>query len=274
MPDLDPRQIAAACEAHDGFSPLNDSARLVLDHDRPGTVLTRQDGFAILDDHDDTILVAVSPPARGRGIGTSLLADAVAARPGHAVWAFRTLPAARAVARKLGLRPVRELLRMERPLAGIAATPAPTGYRIDPFTPADAEGVVAVNRVAFAHHPEQGRLTVDDFHALTRQSWFDAAGLLVAHRDDQDDHVAGFHWTKRHDALLGEVYVLAVHPDHGGAGLGRALLTAGLLHLQSVGCEDVELYVEASEERVVALYTATGFRTASVDTAYRPGETP
>ena len=86
--------------------------------------------------------------------------------------------------------------------------------------------------------------------------------------------MAGFHWTKRHDATLGEVYVLAVHPDHGGAGLGRALLTAGLAHLHSAGCENAELYVEASEERVVALYTATGFRTLSVDTAYRPGGTP
>ena len=218
MPELDPRVIAAACEARDGFSPLNDSALLVLDRTRKGEVLTHQDGFAVLDDHDDTILVAVSPGARGKGLGTSLVSEAVEARPGHSVWAFRTLPAARAVAAKLGLQPIRELLRMGRPLAGIAAVPAPPGYRILPFETTDTEGVVAVNRVAFAHHPEQGRLTVDDFQALTRQPWFDAGGLLVAHHDDE---VAGFHWTKRHDANLGEVYVLAVRPDHGGAGLGR-----------------------------------------------------
>ena len=271
MPELDPRVIAAACEARDGFSPLNDSALLVLERARKGEVLAHQDGFAILDDHDGTILVAVSPGARGKGLGTSLVAEAVRARPGHSVWAFRTLPAARAIAAKLGLRPVRELLRMGRPLPGITAVPAPPGYRILPFETADTEGVVEVNRVAFAHHPEQGRLTVDDFQALARQPWFDAAGLLVAHHDDE---VVGFHWTKRHDATLGEVYVLAVHPDHGGAGLGRALLTAGLAHLCSVGCENVELYVEATEERVVALYAATGFRTLTVDTAYRRGDTP
>ena len=271
MPELDPRVLAAACEARDGFSPLNDSALLVLDRTRKGEVLTHQDGFAVLDDHDDTILVAVSPGARGKGLGTSLVTEAVEARPGHSVWAFRTLPAARAVAAKLGLQPIRELLRMGRPLAGIAAVPAPPGYRILPFETTDTEGVVAVNRVAFAHHPEQGRLTVDDFQALTRQPWFDAGGLLVAHHDDE---VAGFHWTKRHDANLGEVYVLAVRPDHGGAGLGRALLTAGLAHLHTIGCENVELYVEAAEERVVALYAATGFRTLSVDTAYRQGDAP
>ena len=271
MPELDPRVIAAACEARDGFSPLNDSALLVLDRTRKGEVLTHQDGFAVLDDHDDTILVAVSPGARGKGLGTSLVTEAVEARPGHSVWAFRTLPAARAVAAKLGLQPIRELLRMGRPLAGIAAVPAPPGYRILPFETTDTEGVVAVNRVAFAHHPEQGRLTVDDFQALTRQPWFDAGGLLVAHHDDE---VAGFHWTKRHDANLGEVYVLAVRPGHGGAALRRAQLTAALANLHTVGCEDVELYVEAAEERVVALYAATGFRTLSVDTAYRQGDAP
>ena len=52
MPELDPRVTAAACEAHDGFSPLNDSARLVLDRARKGEVWARQDGFAILDDHE------------------------------------------------------------------------------------------------------------------------------------------------------------------------------------------------------------------------------
>ena len=80
MPELDPRVLAAACEARDGFSPLNDSARLVLDHARQGEVLTHQDGFAVLDDHDNTILVAVSPGARGKGLGTSLVAEAIKAR--------------------------------------------------------------------------------------------------------------------------------------------------------------------------------------------------
>ena len=51
-------------------------------------------------------------------------------------------------------------------------------------------------------------------------------------------------------------------------------MTAGLAHLHTIGCENVELYVEAAEERVVALYAATGFRTLSVDTAYRQGDAP
>ena len=44
-------------------------------------------------------------------------------------------------------------------------------------------------------------------------------------------------------------------------------MTAGLAHLHSVGCENVELYVEASEEKVISLYTTAGFRTLTIDTA-------
>ena len=52
----DPNHIAAACEQVDGLSPLNDSARLVLSGDRPGQLIEAAGGFAVIDDHDGTIL--------------------------------------------------------------------------------------------------------------------------------------------------------------------------------------------------------------------------
>ncbi|MDO5066970.1 MAG: mycothiol synthase [Propionibacteriaceae bacterium] len=262
----DVHDIAAACARIDGVHPLNDSARLVLGGDRPGQLLREPGGFAVLDDHDQTVLVAVAPEQRRHGIGSRLLRQALQLRPGHSVWAFGTLPAARALAARVGLVPVRELLRMGRDLGVEAAALPAAGYTIRSFAPADAPAVVAVNRAAFAHHPEQGRLSLDDFHALTRQSWFDPAGLLVAHIDEQ---IVGFHWTKRHDETTGEVYVLAVHPDVEGQGIGRELLNSGLAHLRTVGCRRVELYVEASESRVVRLYRNAGFDVSSTDTNYR-----
>lgn len=266
----DPQVIAAACEQADGVHPLNDSARLVLAGERAGQLLRDGAGFAVLDDHDGTILVAVDPEQRRRGLGSALLRRALTLRPEHSVWAFGTLPAARGLAERVGLTPVRELLRMGRDLDPDAPAPSLPDGVIRGFTEADAPAVVAVNALAFAHHPEQGRLSLADFHALARQPWFDPAGLLTAHRDDR---LVGFHWTKRHDQHTGEVYVLAVHPDHEGRGVGRALLGAGLSHLATVGCTRVELYVEASEARVVALYRAAGFTTLATDTNYRQ-ETP
>ena len=38
MPEIDPRVTAAACEAHDGFNPLNDSTLLVLNRTRKDEV--------------------------------------------------------------------------------------------------------------------------------------------------------------------------------------------------------------------------------------------
>lgn len=265
MPD--PLAIAVRCEEVDGVNPLNDSSRLVIAGERDGVVLTRPHGFAILDDHDETILVAVEPEGRQRGIGSDLLLDALDRRPDHSVWAFGTLPAARALTARIGLSPARELLRMGRALTPTDPTAvSPEGVHIDKFTDEDAKAVVAVNRAAFRNHPEQGRLDLDGFRALTRQPWFDPAGLLTARSGDR---LVGFHWTKRHDATTGEVYVLAVDPAFEGRGIGRALLDHGLAHLAAVGCRTVELYVEADQPRVVALYRASGFNTLSVDTNYR-----
>ena len=170
------------------------------------------------------------------------------------------------LARRVGLVPTRELLRMERDLP-VPGDDAATGYEIGPFMTADREQVVAVNAAAFAHHPEQGRLTVEEFDQLAAQDWFDPDGLFVAHAADGE--VAGFHWTKRHGGGLGEVYVLAVAPAHEGKGLGRALLSRGLRHLAAVGDARVQLYVEAAEQRVVRLYRNAGFEIAQTDTAYR-----
>lgn len=264
------RRIAEA----DGIPPTNESADLVISGHRPGSFLLAESdgtlvGVAVVDARDATIQAAVLPAYRRRGHGTALLREALAAYPRYSVWAFGTRTGVPVLARKLGLAPARALLKMARPLRGEPAPTVPRGWTIRAFRPDDADGVVATNAAAFAHHPEQGKLTRAEFDDLASQSWFSAEGLLVADRGEGDTSVAGFHWTKRHDEATGEVYVLAVHPDHEGQGLGRTLLEAGLAHLESVGCTRVILFVEASEERVVAMYRSASFETINTDTSYQ-----
>lgn len=257
----------------DGVRPVNESADLVIAGQRPGHFLMAMDdeiivGLAVLDDRDSTIQLAVHPDHRRRGHGKALLRAAAKASPQSSVWAFGTQAGATALASSLELRPTRELLKMARPLGDETRPVVPDGWTIRSYAQEDAAGVVATNAAAFTHHPEQGKLTLDEFRDLTEQAWFSAEGLLVATPDGTAD-VAGFHWTKRHDDEVGEVYVLAVHPDRSGHGLGRVLLEEGLAHLSVIGCTEVILFVEASEERVVEMYRSASFVTINTDTSYR-----
>lgn len=251
-----------AAHRADGVDPVNESGRLVLAGRRPGLAIADGPAAAVVDHRDGTLMLAVHPAHRRRGHGKALLAKLLDQHPGSGVWAFGTLDGAPQLAAALGLAPVRELLRMVRPLTAVTPAEDP---RITTFEPDDAAAVIAVNAAAFAHHPEQGKLTLDEFRDLAREPWFDPRGLLVAREGDE---VVGFHWTKRHGDGLGEVYVIAVTPGHEGKGLGRALLTAGLHHLATQGDNTVELYVEASEARVVRMYEAAGFEVAATDTMY------
>lgn len=52
---------------------------------------------------------------------------------------------------------------------------------------------------------------------------------------------------------------MGVHPDHRGIGLGKALLLAALEHARSIGLEQVELEVFASNQTAIHLYERCGF---------------
>jgi len=143
-------------------------------------------------------------------------------------------------------------------------------FRVRTYRPGvDDEAFLALNREAFADHPEQGGL---DRHGLLErmsQEWFDPAGFFVAETDDGEG-LSGFHWTKVHpsrdNAPTGEVYVIGVAPAAQGTGLGRELLIAGLEHLRNREVGEVVLYVEADNVRAVRLYRAFGFTHDAEDT--------
>jgi mycothiol synthase len=229
-------------------------------------------GYGHLDDAG-TAELAVAPGARRHGHGTALLAAlSEAAGPGvlH-VWAHGDLPAARALAAVTTYRPVRELLQLRRPLEDDPAPGGvtfPAGVAVRAFRPGEDDASwVALNARAFAHHPEQGRMTVADLRARMAEPWFDPAGFLVA-TDGPEGRMIGFHWTKVHPGGLGEVYVLGVDPDRHGGGLGTALTLAGLRHLYQRRLNTVLLYVEAGNGPALAVYSRLGFSRWSADVMY------
>ncbi len=217
----------------------------------------------------------VGPAERRQGIGTALLGRVIgaAARSPVGVWAHGDTAAGGAFARRHGFESVREIRQMRRRLQPPLPQPSyDPGVSVRPFVPgADDEAWVAVNAASFNAHPEQGRLTVDDLRQRMAQPWFDPTGFFLAERGG---HLLGYHWTKVHRSggadgePIGEVYVLGVHPDAQGLGLGRSLTLTGLHHLRERGLTEVMLYVDGDNLAAVSMYERLGFAVFSVDVVY------
>ncbi|MGO1181786.1 MAG: mycothiol synthase [Micrococcaceae bacterium] len=230
--------------------------------------------------HDDPLLVEmlVHPEHRGRGHGATLvrrLTERLSADHPAAVvtaWAHGDHPAARRLAATVGLEARRELWKMALPLTpGVHwDDTAPAGLTLRPFVPGqDDEAWLATNAAAFADHPEQGRLTLEDLRERQREDWFSPAGFFVAEDPLLQGAFAGFHWTKIPvGSADGEVYAVGVHPQAQGSGLGRVLTARGLNHLAEQNCQRIVLYVDADNAPAVALYRSLGFTVDETDVMF------
>ena len=58
----------------------------------------------------------------------------------------------------------------------------------------------------------------------------------------------------------GELFLLFVHPEHAGRGVGRALLAAAHEALRAAGCREAFLYTHQENARALAVYEAAGYR--------------
>ncbi|MBE2998794.1 mycothiol synthase [Nocardiopsis sp. HNM0947] len=309
-PDLADRVLALAEQAQeaDGVAALSEQPLLRVRHGAPGGsarfhVLT--DGGEVVGagvveraaGEPDSAEFVVAPAQRRRGHGAGLLRSVRqdAGPDGIRVWAHGRLPGAAALARSAGWHTVRELLKLRMPLRDLTADErggpwaAPelpeVSVRPDvadkvtvrPFEVGrDEQAWLRTNARAFADHPEQGRLTMDDLRQRQEEDWFDPAGFFLAATEQGD--VAAFHWTKTHadgagltdGETVGEVYVVGVDPDWQGTGLGRTLTLAGLHHLSDSGLPWVHLYVDGENTAAVRLYESLGFSVWEADVMYAP----
>ena len=165
-------------------------------------------------------------------------------------------PEHRRIAATAGFTGRRRIVQMRRPLP----LPWSTSLQTRSFRPGlDDTEWLALNRAAFGWHPEPGSWTEADLDERLTATWFDAAGFLLHPVEGPLD---GFCWTKVHhelDPATGEIFVIGVHPDAAGRGLGRELVLAGLDHLTSLGLTEAMLYTEADNVAARSLYDRLGF---------------
>lgn len=275
-PAAEVRRIAEACDKADGVITLNEQACLQLKYRglRDASLWLGDGGFALL--HGQILDLAVHPEARNAGVGTALARAALATTDKVEAWSHGDHPSAGRIAARLGIPKERVLRIMSRPTAlPVTALPVPAGVRIRTFTPADEAALLEVNAHAFAHHPEQGHLTHEDFTERMGEAWFDAAGLFLAVPEDEDPlqpEILGFHWTKVHrdeNPPYGEVYVVATNPKAAGRGLGSVLTNVGLAHLATQGVDEVILYVDGDNDPAIGVYDRQGFTTVRTEVQYR-----
>lgn len=259
--------VASAAEQADGAAPLDEATWLALRHDRGIRTWVDGDGVALLAGSE--LNLVVHPAARGRGVGSTLLAGvlgAVAADFPLRAWSHTDHPAAARLASTYGFEKVRELWVMRRPASlALPELVLPAGVRIRGFRETDTAELLRVNAASFAAHPEQGGMDEAGFAERISEPWFDPAGLLIA--EDATGRMLGFHWTKQHSPDLGEVYVVGVSPSVQGRGVGRLVTLAGLHHLAGLGVSEVVLYVESDNAAAIAIYRdKLGFTHAASDT--------
>lgn len=291
------KAVIAAAEAADGSSPVSDQAMLAAAQGERELLL-----FSLLDgDGPDPVAIgvigqgevdlAVVPVSRGRGVGTAAL-DALlardAARGDLLAWAHGENPPAEALLGRAGFEPIRSLYRMALDPALLPrdggdplALETPGGFALrafDPDRPGDAAAWVRANAAAFATHPEQGRITEEDFALMRREPWFDPGDLILLEAPDGAG-LAGSTWVKTVDAeregaeegpsTETELYAVGVDPAFAGRGLGRLLLDATLARMAQHSPSRVTLYVDGENERAVRLYETAGFTVESRSRQWR-----
>lgn len=285
--DLDDAQRASvhalleAVHRHTGTRPLNDQLWLDLVHGgRAGftAILVREANTPELVaycqlSHDNgswAIDLVVLPAADVSTVGPSVLATTVGfiagAGGGHVHWWVTDPDQTIAdIAVAGGFAEGRTLFQMRVPLP-LPSNLATVDVLTRPFEVGrDETAWLGVNNAAFAQHAEQGGWTVATLRQREDEAWFDTGGFLIHERNGR---MAAFCWTKLDTGTgpaLGEIYVIAVHPDFHGLGLGKALTVAGLRSMTARGARTGMLYVDRDNTAAVGLYEHLGFSVHRVD---------
>jgi len=176
------------------------------------------------------------------------------------IWVSSQYPSKLSTLQSLGLKKTREVVQLECQLP-VNGEYLPT----QKFTDSNTDELIQVNNLAFTNHPDQGDLNQKKFQNIQNEKWYKHSLIRVFKIRNS---IAGFCWIKPHVSKnAGEIYVLAIHPDHQGKGLGKKLLRSGLTQIQHLGFSTAFLFTEADNHLALNVYKKIGFRIVRSDIA-------
>jgi ribosomal protein S18 acetylase RimI-like enzyme len=132
---------------------------------------------------------------------------------------------------------------------------------VRPATADDAQAIGAVFDAAvragwtyLGELAEQPMFTPEDWDELVAEH---APPNVLIVATDPTGRILGYTAAHPED---GEMFLLFVHPDYSGRGVGRTLLSAAHDALRAAGRTEAFLFVHEQNERALAVYASAGYR--------------
>jgi len=258
------RRLLDEIERLDGYDPLTEDAHLAVVEGRadPGLVATERGefvGYAHIRRTGEAVVLETAIHPACRPLLAHLLLQAAVAEAGRGplrLWASDAETIA--AAEELGFDERRRLLHLVRPLPPDEPARLPQTVELSRFRPdADVDDFLEVHRAAFGGHADDGGWTRETVMGRMGRDWFDPNGALVAREEGRP---VGVCWTKMHPRSVGEIYVIAVHPEAQGRSIATGLVLHGLWDLfERCGATTAVLYTEADNIPARRLYERLGF---------------
>ena len=245
-----------------GREAIDENRRRLVQHDLPGHFWVQLDGATPIGFASEDLTAHPSIEIAG-GAFDDKLCELVARRHPSFDWWLRD-----SHDKLQSHNQVRALRYME--CYNVHQGTVPTDIQVRNFRPElDSELWLAQNNAAFAHHPEQGSWDLATLQLRITEPWFDPSGFLLLFSGGQ---LAASCWTKIHELnaiRTGEIYIISVHPNFQGRGLGAAALALGLQSIHSRGVHRASLYVDDSNTSAITMYERYHFSTVRMDRVLR-----
>jgi mycothiol synthase len=215
--------------------------------------------------------IHVSPEARGKGIGTELMASIIeTASEWGAGYVSTALPGDQPRSleflERLGFKRVRTFDKMR--LTDLTADPVPelpAGYSLVTFVHGqDEEAFVAVFNQAFHDTWDFTPLKVSEVSRWNHRPSFNPRGCFLLWQGDQ---LVGFttvlfnpERAEQTGRVIGRIYEMGVLPSHRQHGLGYLLLRVAIRYAREQGFQGLDLVTDEASPAGKQLYAKVGFQ--------------